>query len=207
MEVCFKKFASLFIYPSSIHCFSPINCPAPISSSLQPLHCPAPPLLSCIHLHCLAWLYTVMHPLTLSCTLYTVLYSLTLSCTFYTVLYSFILSWIPLHCPARHYTVLHSITLLHSIVASTQPSFQFPCHIRYCVPLSSLVLLFNPLLPSVLLLYAPLTFILKYTQPCIHCKHMRMNCVFCLSAFDLNLLRSWFQRALISWDFHTLIFS
>lgn len=207
-DVCFRKFASLFIYPSSIHCPAPINCPAPISSSLYPLHCPVPPYtvllplyspvltyivlhgstlsciplhcpvlftLSCTPLHCPVLPYTVLHPLHWSASPYTVLYPLTLSCTPYTILYS-------LHClvlhtvlnslipPYTHYTVLYPFTLLHFLVASSQSPFLFPCHIRYCVPLSSIELLFNSLLPSALRLYAPLTFILKYTHACIHCK-------------------------------------
>lgn len=152
--------------------------------------------LSCMALHCPAFPYIALHPLHYPVLSYTVLHSLTLSCTPLHCPVPFTLVCISLHCPVSpytilyslhclvllhtvlnslippctHYTVLHPFTLLHFLVTSTQSPFLFPCHIRYCVPLSSIVLLFNSLLPSALRLYAPLTFILKYTHACIHCK-------------------------------------
>lgn len=153
---------STLLYSLTLSCMS-LHCPAfpytvlpSLTLSCTPLHCPAPFTLFCISSHCPV-------PLTLSCTPYTILYSL--HCL---VLLHIVLNFlIP---PCTHYTVLHPFTLLHFLVASTQSPFLFPCYICYCVPLFSIVLLFNPLLPSALLLYTPLTFILKYTHACIHCK-------------------------------------
>lgn len=207
MEGCFKKITSSFIYPSSIHCPAPLIAlhPFPLSVpftlSCTSLHCPTPPLLSFTHLHCLAWLYTVLHPFTLSCTLYTVLHLFTLSCTpshclvlLHTVLDSLTLSCTPLYCSAPLYTPALPCSLYSALIPISMS------HTLLC-PHSSVVLLFNPLLPSVLLLYAQLTFILKYTHPCIHCKlRSTYDNELCFFVFlHLNqTLRSWFQRAFIS---------
>lgn len=236
MEGCFKKFASSFVYPSSIHCPVPINCPAPISFpctlytvlyllilsyspstllysltlSCMALHCPASPYIVLHPLHCPASPHTVLYSLTLPCTPlhcpvlpYTVLYSLTLSCIPYTVLYSFILSWIPLHCPVPHYTPALPCSLYSAIIPISMS------HTLLCPPFFHSTS-FNPSCP---LFYYFMPHSPLYSNTYIHAyiaswdPHMRMNCAFCLSAFEPTLLISRFQRALISWDFHTLIFS
>lgn len=153
---------NIVLHGSTLSCI-PLHCPVLFTLSCTPLHCPVLPYTVLHPLHCSASPHTVLYPLTLSCTPYTLLYSL--HCL--VLLHSVLNSLIP---PCTHYTVLHPFTLLHFLVASSQSPFLFPCHIRYCVPLSSIELLFNSLLPSALRLYAPLTFILKYTHACIHCK-------------------------------------